>query len=224
MEVKQKFIFCTVVCDGCACRADSHVSVEYDNRLRDEADLLAYLVLDKGWTAVDKEHDKYLCEKCSEDKKHRKYPGEGRVIREADELYGVRCDLCGRIFVDDDDTGGEFFTDSGFAADKARGEYGWNTIPFGSENGKDYCPDCWHRCKILEEDPYGDCEECPNWDWCLGEGDIPNDHPNIRGATCYVNDARCKYYTGKRENAKCTLPKGEKCLRLLKAQESQSNV
>lgn len=221
MQTIIPFSFATVVCDGCACRVDSNISVERDARLRDEGELLEYLMEERGWTEVDAAHDKYLCGACSKNPGNRKHQCEGRIIREEDELYGVCCDLCGRGFIDDDDSGGSHFLDQGDAIDIARGSYGWATIGQGTDNEKDYCPDCWHRCRELEEDLEGDCETCPNWEWCRGEGDLPNERPHIRYETCYIDGKPCKFYKGPRENAECTLPKGEKCLRLLHVIEEQ---
>ena len=215
MEDKDKFVFVTVVCDGCASRVDSNHTVEKDCRLRNEGDLLDYLTYNEGWKAVDEAHDKYLCKECAENPANRKHPGEGRIIREEDELYGVRCDLCGKLFIDEDDTGGSHFIDRGDAIDEARGAYGWTTIRIGEKDEKDYCPDCWHMCKELEEDLEGDCKDCPNYSWCEGEGEIPNKRPFVS----FECPGNCPYFESTRSNhAKCNLPEEEaaKCPRLTK--------
>lgn len=155
MQTLMQFDFCTIVCNGCGARIDSLVDGE---RLLEE-DELEENIEENGWTKYPSNNDKWLCKSCSEDETHRKYPGEGRTIIEPEKLFGVRCDLCGKIYYDRFDTGCTHWEDDYYAIEKAHDD-GWNEI-----DGNTYCEDCWY-CdddsddEHVREKPIAS-EECP---------------------------------------------------------------
>lgn len=151
MQTIQTFDFATVICDGCACRRDSYPDFD-DVRLLDYADLVEWKLEDADWLQVDEDDDdKWLCPLCAKDPSHRTHLGEGRIIVEERPLFGLRCDLCGKLFEDSDGFScwGDDCTPYELAPD-----YDWMEL-----SGKWYCPDCHRTC-----DPMQDCDEEPDWE------------------------------------------------------------
>lgn len=193
METLMKFNFCTIVCNGCGERVDSNIK---DEILLDEEEL-EYEIEDLGWTKDPNDKEKWLCEKCSESESHRRHPGEGRTIIEPMKLYGFRCDLCGREWFDEVNTGCTSFEDSDYAYDCAIDE-GWCEI-----DGKLYCQDCWHNDEEVSEEEYSKTE-----------GRYPNKKP-CPSCDCPRN---CEYFS--KEGgwlSKCSLDDSEydKCRRII---------
>lgn len=155
METLMQLDFCTIVCNGCGMRIDSLVDGE---RVFDKEEL-EESILENGWTEDGSCDGRFLCKGCSEDESNRKYPGEGRTIVEPEKLFGVRCDLCGKEYCDENDTGFTHWEDESYAIEKAK-EDDWRTI-----DGNTYCGDCWYcdddsDVEHVREKPIAS-EECP---------------------------------------------------------------
>lgn len=219
MEELYKFVFGTIVCDGCACRIDSKDAD--DERLYDIDYLLDCKLEDHGWVKQSK--DKWYCPKCAKDPSHRTHPGEGRVIVENTTLSGLRCDHCGATF--ESSEGYSCWEDSSYTEDHSRDE-DWHEL-----DGKMLCPDCWRTCDAMEDAALDDdaweetyCSKCPHKDNCdeVVEREVPDVSLECNAAMRVSKDGRVKYepcpylvpnpVKGLRE--KCNLPKGQKCPRV----------
>lgn len=203
MKSLMQFDFCTIVCNGCGDRVDSTINEEW---LVEEWEL-EDKIEEKGWTRDPSVKDKWLCTKCSEDKSHRKHPGEGRTILEPEELVGVRCDLCGRLYRDEFDTGSTHWEDDWKAEDEARGE-GWREI-----DEKIYCPDCWYCNEDISDEEYEKTE-----------GEYAREKPDASDE-CPIN---CPYFSKDAINYHCSLAgsgaDAQKCLRLIEWKDKKKEV
>lgn len=194
MQTLMQFDFCTIVCNGCGARIDSLVNGE---RLLEE-DELEENIEENGWTKDPSNKDKWLCKSCTEYETHRKYPGEGRTIIEPEKLFGVRCDICGKIYDDRFDTGCTHWEDDYCAIEKARDD-GWNEI-----DGKIYCEDCWYYNEDVSDEEFEKTE-----------GDYAREKP-LASDEC---SEKCPYFSKDTLHYHCSLPRtGEevkKCPRLI---------
>jgi len=201
MQTLMQFDFCTIVCNGCGARIDSLVDGE---RLLDEEEL-EESIEDNGWTRDQSDEDKWFCKACSEDESHRKYPGEGRTILEPEKLIGVRCDLCGREYRDEFDTGCTHWDDEFHAENEARDE-GWCDI-----DGKIYCNDCWFCNEDITDDEYEKTE-----------GYYSRKKP-IASDEC---SPKCPYFSKESFDRKCSLSDDEycKCPRLIEWEQKRKEI
>lgn len=223
MEYLQKFVFGTVVCDGCARRVDSQSA--NDEQIHDIDDLLEWKLEDMGW--VEQGEDKWLCPDCVAHPENRKHPGEGRVIREKMTTSGLLCDHCGKTF--ENYEGYSVWEDFSGTKEHARDD-DWREL-----DGRWLCPDCYRTCDAmsdfafedvdLEEDNWEEkyCSNCPHKDDCdeIVEREVPEVSDECK--TAVKNESRgpryvvCPYYAPNKIpslGGKCELPEGKKCPRL----------
>ena len=214
MEELHKFVFGTIVCDGCGRRIDSHNDDEW---LHDLEELEDCYLDDWGW--VEQSEDKWLCPDCVKDPNHRTHPGEGRIIVERDTLSGLRCDHCGKQF--EDSEGYSSWTDSTIAEEMARDD-DWREV-----GGKMLCPDCYKTCPAMEDESEEDyeeiyCNKCPHKNLCdeVVECEIPivSQECKVAVKVQYEQSKRryepCPYYLPAPIGGKCNLPKGKTCPRV----------
>lgn len=204
MKTVIPFDFATVVCDGCACREDSNSDGEH---LRDYEDLIGWKLEDCDWERVEEGNDeKWYCPLCAKDPEHRTHPGEGRVIGETIPLYGIKCDHCGREWVDED-IGGTSYADFNDTIQQAKYDE-WREM-----GGKWYCPDCWQTCKAMSKEGDGVenweevfCSKCKSKDDCnsIESRDVP-----------YPNSDECPRNCQYRKGFHCEATKAAQCPRVL---------
>ena len=218
MEELHKFVYGTVVCDGCACRRDSDDAD--DERLHDIDDLLGCRLEDIEW--VQQSEDKWFCPECATNPSHRTHPGEGRVIAEKTTCSGLRCDHCGAAF--ESSEGFSWWEDFSYTEENARNE-DWRDV-----GGKMLCPDCYRTCDAMEdeeEENYEDvyCSKCPHKDDCneVVEREVPVISPECESAVKKIDESSrvsykpCPFHVKnpvKGLNGKCNLPQGKKCPRV----------
>lgn len=214
METLTKFVFGTVVCDGCAKRVDSN---QGDGLVDVDALVDYYLGNFLEWRRIGDGDEKWYCPQCARDKAHRKCPGEGRVIREKTALYGLKCDLCGRGF--EDLEGHSCWEDESAAKSEARYD-GWEEI-----GGKWYCPDCHRMCPVLEDTTPDDnweekyCSGCQFKDDCTEY--VPREIPTVSAECLYAvvhpdkGWVKCPWLKASDDKEwKCVLPEGSECPRV----------
>lgn len=209
MEELHKFVYGTVVCDGCACRIDSRTAD--GDRIHDKDSLVEYKLEDLGW--IDLGKDKWLCPECAKSPSHRTHPGEGRVIAERETVSGLRCDLCGKSFEDFEGFSvWEDFSDTQMHAN----DDDWQEI-----DGRWLCPDCYRSCDAIEdeeEENYEEvyCSKCSHKDDCneVEERTVPDLSLDCKSA---VKSEPCPFYAPnnvKGLRGTCNLPKDKKCPRV----------
>lgn len=214
MEELRKFVFGTIVCNGCGRRIDSRNDDEW---LHDLEELEDCYLDDWGW--VEQSEDKWLCPDCVKDPNHRKNPGEGRIIAERDTLSGLRCDHCGKKF--ENSEGFSFWPDFSTTEEMARDE-DWSEM-----GGKMLCPDCYKTCPAMldeEEENYEEvyCRKCPHKNNCdeIVECEVPMVSNECKIAVRTedgngrVRHEKCPYHQPNPFGGKCNLPDGKKCPRL----------
>ena len=215
MEELHRFVFGTVVCDGCGRRIDS--TTANDERLHDVHELLEWKLDELGWAKCD--NGKWLCPDCVADPAHRTRPGEGEVVSENDMTYGLRCDHCGKEF--ENYEGYSIWMKSWVTHEEAT-DSDWRDI-----GGKMLCPDCYRDCDAMGnlEDEDEDwvqkyCSKCPHKDDC--DEVVERDTPLVDCCCCksalrivdtngVVHYHCCPHLV----SGKCTLPEGVKCPRLV---------
>ena len=219
MEELHQFEFGTIVCDGCGCRFDSNFDDECIHSL---GELLDDELDQHEWE--EQPEDKWYCPECVQDPTHRKHPGEGRIIGERMTLSGIRCDHCGKKFVNLD--GYSLWEDYSYAKEQAR-DGDWREL-----DGKMLCEDCYRDCLAVEhEDKDGIdfeekfCSKCPHKDNCnetVGR-DVPDANHDCEYAVRTMDEdnqrvkyEKCPYYESNPPfRARCNLPEGERCPRIV---------
>ena len=203
MKTLMQLDFCTIVCNGCGARIDS---TDGGERLLEE-DELEETIEENGWTKDPSSDGKWLCKACSEDESHMRYPGEGRTIIEPEKLFGVRCDLCGREYRDEFDTGCTHWDDEYHADDEARGE-GWCEI-----DGKMYCMDCWYYNEDVSDEEFEKTE-----------GEYAREKP-LASDECSTS---CPFFSKDLLHYHCSLPRtgeeAKKCPRLIEWERKRKEV
>lgn len=209
MEVLNRFLYGTIVCNGCAKRIDS----EYDDEFLHNVDELEDHLRDNGWEEKD---GKFLCPECVKSPSHRRYPGEGRTIVEKSTTSALKCDLCGREFRDIE--GFACWEDFDDTLEHAR-DLDWQEI-----GGKMLCPDCYCDCDAIKdekeehwEEVY--CAKCPYKEDC--DQNVPRDKPAPSDECKYAvrtadrNWHKCLWLKESIPGGvRCELPEGKKCSRV----------
>lgn len=229
MEELRKFVFGTVVCDGCGYRVDSQSA--NTERIHDIDDLLEWKLEDMGW--VEKSEDKWLCPNCVAHLENHKHSGEGRVIAEKMTVSGLRCDHCGKSF--ENYEGYSVWEDFSDTKEHARDD-DWYDI-----DGRWLCPDCYRTCDAMLnenfevedwEERY--CAKCPHKDNCdeVVEREVPAVSIECKSIEHMDDSLRssykpCLFYSAnpvKGLNGRCNLPNGQKCPRVAAWEKDKEKV